>query len=186
MKRTLLLVMLLIISRLVFSQAGDFLVIRKNGHSVKTIFGGSMVTFRTTDGEWFNGRVERIDHDSIFFREVIVRQVGTPWGVARLDTMTTFIRKIHYNEVAAIPRRKASFTYIKNGSLLMIGAAGYLALNLVNSSSQHYSFTSRENLKGVYIAGGAFGVGKLLHTLRKPYLFIGKKYSAHYIASSPL
>jgi hypothetical protein len=164
-----------------FTQAGDFIVIRKKDQTIRTFFNGSVMRFSTVNGEWFDGRVVDIKNDSLFFREVVVRQVPTPWGVSRLDTMTTYIRKVHYSDIAAIPRRSESFGYIKNGTLLMIGGAGYMALNTVNSAYQHYPLFGRDNLPGLIAAAGVFAIGKTMHKLHKPYLVIGKKYTVRYI-----
>ncbi len=164
-----------------FSQAGDFVVIKKKNQTIRTFFSGSYARFQLLGGEWFNGRIVHIQNDSLFFREVIVQQVPTPWGVTRLDTMTTSVRKVHYNDIIAVPRRKESFTYIKNGSLLMIGGGGFIALNLVNSAHQHYAPFGKDNLQGMLTAAGAFAAGKTMHKLHKPYHTMGKKYKVRYI-----
>jgi hypothetical protein len=179
--KKLLLAFTLLVAFVANAQKGDFITIRKKGQTFKTLFTGSMVHFRSVTGDWYNGRIVDIANDTIFFREVIVQQVPTPWGVSRLDTMTTFIRKIHYHDIAAIPRRETSFGYIKNGSLQMIGGAGYMGLNLINSGIQHYAPFGRENRGQLIAAAGVFAVGKLLHTLRKPFLLIGEKYTLTYV-----
>ena len=163
------------------AQQSDFIVIKKKDRPVKTFFRGSMAQFRTVAGGWYNGRIENISNDSIFFREVIVQQVPTPWGVTRLDTMTTFVRKIHYQDIVAIPRSKESFGYIRNGTLFMIGGAGYIGINIVNSAYQKYPPFGRENRPSLLQAAGVFAVGKLLQKTYKKQYIIGKKYNLRYI-----
>ncbi len=162
-------------------QSADFIVIKKKGQPYKTIFTGSFVQFQAAGGEWFDGRIIAIKNDTLFFKEVIVRQVGTPWGVTRLDTISTFTRKLFYKDIIALPRKAASFNYIKNGTLFMIIGAGYATLNLVNSSYGHYAPFAKDNRGNLIAAAGVFGLGKLLHSLRKPYLLVGKKYTLKYI-----
>jgi hypothetical protein len=145
--------------------------------------GGSMANYQTADGEWFNARIERIGSDSIFFREVMVRQVGTPWGVAKLDTMTTYIRRIYYKDITAIPRQRDGFGFAKNGALFMLAGGGYTALNLINSGYLKYAPFGSENLPQLLTGTGIFATGYLLNRLHKPYLQMGKKYHVEYIHS---
>ena len=181
MRKLILLVCLFMVNKTAFSQGSDFIVIKKNEHTIRTFFNGSIARFRTVSGEWFDGKIVQIMNDSLFFREVIIQQVPTPWGVPRLDTMTTYVRKVHYKDISAIPRRAESFSYIKNGSLLKIIGVGYIGLNLVNSAYQHYAPFGKENLPGLLTATGVFAVGKTMQKLHKPYLAIGKKYAVRYI-----
>lgn len=164
-----------------YAQSSDFIVVKKNGQNFKSFFKGAYATFQINKNEWIASRIADIKNDSIFFREVMVRQVATPWGVPKLDTMTTSLRKIHYHDITAVPRRNESFTFIKDGTLLMMGGGGYMLLNIVNGSYLHYAILGKENLPGLLVATGVFGTGLLLKKLRKPYLLTGKKYRVEYI-----
>lgn len=181
MQKIIALISLLLIGNAAFSQTGDFIVIKKNNQTVKTFFTGSNARFKTISGQWFDGNIIDIRNDSLFFREVIVQQVPTPWGVPRLDTMTTFVRRIYYKDIIAIPKRSESFTYIKNGVLLMVLGGGYAGLNIINSGYQHYAPFGKDNLPNLLTAAGVFGVGKLMQKRHKPYVQIGGKYSMRYI-----
>ncbi len=181
MRQLIIVTIFLLVTSIAFSQAGDFVVIKHKHQSVRTFFIGSLAQFQTNTGEWFNGRIVNIKNDSLFFREVIVRQVPTPWGVTRLDTMTTFTRKIHFSEIVAVPRKAQSFGYIKNGSLFMIGGGGFIGLNLINSIQQRYPPFGKDNLPNLLIAGGVFALGKTMQKLHRPFLTMGKKYKVVYI-----
>jgi len=181
MKLLLLLLTILCVHFSAMPQAGDFVLVQKNGRTVKNFFKGANVRFATVGGKWYDARIEKISNDSIFFKEVIIQQVGTSFGVARLDTMTTYMQKVHYRDIVAIPRRKESFSYVKNGTLFMLGGAGYAALNLINSASQAYAPFGRDNLPLLGTAAGVFLVGKVLKKTHRYYLPIGKKYTLRYI-----
>lgn len=162
-------------------QAADFVVVKKKGRSYKTFLKGTYTSFFTTEGEYIQGRILDIRNDSLFFREIIIRQVPTQWGVTRLDTVATPVRSIHYQNIRAIPRQDHSFSYIKNGTLLMIGGGGYILLNLVNGAYLHDPPFSKKNLPGMATATGVLAAGFVMSKLHKPSLRIEKKYTIHYI-----
>lgn len=182
MRNTLtLLLLLLIVSTEGFSQAGDFISVKKNGRSYTSFYKGAHVRFFTTDGAFVEAFVADIRDDSLFFKPIILRRVGTPWGVTNIDTVATSVKGISYKEVGALPRKNKSFSYIKNGTLLMIGGAGYLLLNLVNGAYLHDPPFGKENLPGMAAATGVFATGFLQSKLHKPIIQMGKKYTVHYI-----
>jgi hypothetical protein len=151
---------------------------------MRTFLKGSYATFLTSTNGWVQSRIIDIKNDSVLFREVIVRQVATPWGVPNLDTIATPLVSIHYSDIIGVPRGKESFSYIKNGTLPMIGGAGYILLNLVNGAYLNFSPFSKQNLPGVAVATGVFAAGFLLNKLHKPYIKFDKKYSLEYIRAN--
>lgn len=163
------------------AQAGDIVVIRKNGQGIKTFMKGLYTTFKTSTGYWVNAYISDIKNDSVYFKEVIVRQVPTQWGVSRLDTMATIITGLHYLDIVAIPKKRAPFSFIKNGTLFMAAGGGYVALNIVNSAILHYPIFSKQNTPALLTGIAVFGIGKLMHKLHKNVISVGKTYSIHYI-----
>ena len=156
-------------------------MIKHKGQSVKTFMKGLYATFKTTSGGWVNAYVYDLKNDSIFFKDVIVRQVPTQWGVPKMDTMATIIRGLHYQEIASVPKRRESFSFIRNGTLFMIGGAGFVGLNVVNSAILHYPVFDKQNVPGLVAGAGVFGIGKLMQKLHKDVVTVGKKYTIHYI-----
>jgi hypothetical protein len=163
------------------AQTGDMIVIKKDGKGVKTFMKGLVATFKTTSGNWVNAQVYDLRNDSIFFKDIIVRQVPTQWGVPRLDTMATVIRGLHYEEISSIPKRAESFSFVRNGTLFMIGGAGYVGLNVVNSAIVPYPLFSKDNTPGLIAGAGVFGLGKLMQKLNKSEITVGKKYTLYYL-----
>jgi hypothetical protein len=164
-----------------WAQTGDMIVIKKNEQTIKTFMKGLYASFKTTSGNWVNAYIYDLRNDSIFFKDVIVRQMPTQWGVYRMDTMATVIRGLHYEEIASIPKRNESFSFIKNGTLFMIGGAGYVGLNVVNSAILKYPVLDKRNIPGLVAGAGVFGIGKLMQKLHKNIITVGKKYTLHYI-----
>jgi hypothetical protein len=98
-----------------------------------------------------------------------------------MDTMATIIRGIHYRDIAAVPKRQESFSYMRNGTFLMIGGAGYVGLNVINSAIVKYPVFAKDNIPRLAAGAGVFGVGKLIQKLHKDVITVGKKYTIHYI-----
>lgn len=159
---------------------GDMLVIKKNDISFKTFIAGSYVSFITTNGEAISTNISSIKNDSIFFKELVVRQVMTQFGVPRLDTMASLLRGIHYSEIAAIPKPR-KFSELTVAKLLMVGGAGYLAVNMINSIYLRYPPFAKDNLSNILPAVGAFATGFAVNKLSSRYYIIGKKFSMHYV-----
>ena len=171
-------ILALIISTTTYAQ-GDLILIKKNSLPFKTYMAGTAVNFITTSGEPITTRVSSIKNDSLFFIEINVRQVMTQWGVPRLDTVAIFMRGIHYTEIAAIPKPR-KFSQVSVANLLMVGGAGFIAVNLVNSIYLNYPPFAKDNLSNILPAAGAFVTGFAINKLISRYYTIGKKYTVVY------
>ena len=181
MKKLLIIIFYFSIVQTCAAQTGDMIVLKKKNQTVKTFMKGVPATFVTTSGNLISVFVQDVKNDSLYYKEVIVRQVPTQWGVSKPDTMATLIRGIHYQEIAAVPKRWQSFSYIRDGSIFMIGGAGYLALNVANTIIGSEKLFDKENIPRLVGGAAAFGVGKLMQTLNKKEMVVGKKYTLQYI-----
>jgi hypothetical protein len=168
------------ISNLAFSQAADFIVVKKGKQNYATFMKGAPARFYTS-GEYIESRVMDIRDDSLFFKQIIIRQVPTAWGVYQLDTVATPVRSIHFKDITAIPRKHQAFSYIRNGSIFMIGGAGYILLNVVNGAYLHDPPFGSRNLPSMLAATGVLATGFIMNRLHKPVLQFGKKYTIHYV-----
>ena len=182
MKKFLLISSMFMLTFCCVGQTGDMIVIKKKGQSVKTFMKGLYASFKTVHGQWINAYVHDLRNDSLFYKEVIVRQVPTQWGVSRMDTMATLYHGLHYTDIVAIPKRRESFAFIRNGSLFMLGGAGFVGLNVVNSAILKYPVFGEDNLPALLTGAGVFGFGLLLQKLHKDVITVGKqKYTIHYL-----
>ena len=180
--KTFLLISFLVCHAFVLAQTGDMIIIKKNGVTAKTFMKGLYASFQTTYGDWLNVHVHDVKNDSIFYKEVIVRRVPTQWGVSRMDTMATLIRGMHYTDIVAVPKRREPFSFIRNGTLFMIGGGCFVGLNVANSAILGYPVFGKDNLPGLLVGAGVFGVGKLLQKTHKNIITVGKKnYTIHYV-----
>jgi hypothetical protein len=179
MLKLLLLTILLSTSAKIFSQASDFITVKKrNNRTIKTFFPGVSVSFLTVYKRPVNGMITAIQHDSIFVKEWDVRAVPTTFGVTVLDTAGVYITGFHYKEIETIDvSDRTRFQQVTVGRILIIGGIGYTALNIINGAYLHEPVTDSRNLKNLGIAAGAVGTGLLINYLSRHK----KKYLIEYI-----
>jgi len=167
MKPFLLFLLSHLVCLLAFSQASDFIVVKKHDRTVKSYFPGLPITLETESNSWVNGWITAIHHDSVFIKQYDVRQVPTTWGVMVLDTAGSYIVGVDYKEIKRIEfdERGQSFGYVKNGAIFMIGGLGYALLNVVNGQYLHESITDSKNMRSLGIALGVAGAGFILNRI---------------------
>src|SRR5688572_20612376 len=84
------------------SQLSDFISVqKKNGRIIRNFGVGSPITFLTSSGMPNAGIITQIRNDSIFLRNIDVRQLFTSYGGVLLDTVS-FLSSWHYKEIAAV------------------------------------------------------------------------------------
>jgi hypothetical protein len=169
MVKILLLIAFLSCSAKTFSQASDFIAVKKhNNRTIKTFFPGVPISFQTSYKRQVNGMITDIRHDSIFVKEWDIRVVPTTMGVTVLDTAGVYITGFHYKEIEKVEvSDRMKFQQVSLGRILIIGGIGYTVLNVVNGSYLHESVTDSKNLKKLGIAAGAVGTGLLINYLKK-------------------
>lgn len=178
-----LLLMIGFIGAFSYLPAQDFITVKKkNGVPVKTFVQGSPITFETIYGDYVSGPIEILQNDSLFIRYYDIRRYPTSIGSVVIDTITTFLIKYHYNEIKRIKiaGRNRSFAS-KIDKLLMLGGAGYFALNIVNGAYFNESITSNKNLRSLGISLGAFGTGLIINKFFKPKDFTTRKQKIEYV-----
>lgn len=162
------------------AQPSDFLVLKKNGTTIKTFMKGASIDFVHKNGSRITGTITKIVNDSIYLMWYDVRMAATYWGTQVQDTVTKNELRFHYNEIGAFPRPPKGFEFVRNGDLFMIAGVGYAALHTVNGLIQHTEISP--TVIGVSL--GVAAVGFTMHKLRKYYFPIGKKYTLEYISLS--
>jgi len=168
---------------LVFSQASDFIVVKKHDRTVKSYFPGLPIVLQTNSYSWVNGWITAIRHDSIFVKQYDVRQVPTIWGTTMTDTAGSYLVGVHYNEIQRIEFNEkggGGFSFVTNGTIFMIGGLGYAVLNVVNGQYLHESITDSKNMTSLGIAlsvaAAGFILNRISHHKNKKW-----KYAIEYI-----
>lgn len=179
MGKALLLLLLLSASVKTFSQASDFITVKKrNNRTIKTFFPGVHISFETYDKRYANGLITAIRNDSIFVKEWDIRPMLNSLGIPVTDTLGEYLSGYHYKEIAKCDvSDRMRLQQLTPGRILIIGGTGYALLNVINGAYLHESVTSSKKLKSLGIAAGAVGAGILANYLVRH----GRKYHIEYV-----
>jgi hypothetical protein len=143
----------------------DILVLQKRGMHVRSYTVGDPIVFETTYGQWFQGTVDALRHDTLY-------SAG---------------QGFHFNEIAALLRQKGKGADSRSslGTTAMIAGAGFLAIGAVNGLLRKDNANQWYTTSG-YIIGGALVVGGLLLVAaRSKYYTLGGKYKLLYLQLNP-
>lgn len=164
-------------------QMEDFISLKRpDGRHVGSYFKGSRIDFQRVNGQRIDGTVETVRNDSVFIREWQVQTFMTSFGTTRVDTVGSFLHRMHYTEIFRIfPARREGFRYVRNGLVFMIGGAGYALLNVVNGAYFDAPINEDGNLRSLAIAGGVFAGGFILNRIYRGKVKKGKLYKIVYV-----
>src|ERR1700710_3205110 len=134
MLKALWLILILCSGVKVFSQASDFITVKKrNGRTVKTFFPGLSISFVTVDARPVSGLITAIRNDSIFVREWDIRPMLNNFGIPITDTVASYLSGFHYKEMGKVDvSDRTRFQEVTPGRILIIGGTGYALLNVIN------------------------------------------------------
>ncbi len=182
MVRALLLFIFISLTAKSFSQASDFISVKKiNNRTLKTFFPGLRISFETYDKRQVSGLITSIRNDSLFVKEWDVRPMINGLGIPVTDTVGSYLSGFNYKEINKVEvSDRMKLQQLTPGRILIIGGTGYALLNLINGAYLHQSITSSKNLTSLGIAAGAVGAGFLTNLLIKR----GNRYRVEYIHMS--
>jgi hypothetical protein len=158
----------------------DFIIIKKNDRTMKTMFTGSPVSFATSL-RYYSGRIDFIKNDSIYLSEYDVRQMPTNLGVYILDTVATYHSEIYYRDILKIGNERKGFDLAASGASLFGGGILLTTIGLgtwIFTKSGDRYHASPKLVIGSAVLGAAGYI--LLKTNSNNYT-IGKKYQLKYI-----
>lgn len=175
MRQLLPLFLFTFISTHSFSQS-DLLVLKQRNQVIQTWVTGSVIDFQFSSKQWIQGIIKNIRNDSILMEIIVLHQVPTQLGFLKTDTARMGLMKLHVNEMYGMPKRQFRSGIISNGALFQLGAGAYIFLNVFNSLIHNEPVFSSQNLTGLGIAAGVFLAGKILQSIHKTYITLGRKY----------
>lgn len=182
MKCCQLLLILLLLSKI--STAQDFIVLKKNSHVIQSWFSGQNIFAQLTNDTWVNAIIKKIEIDTLYLQPFALQIVANRFGMPITDTIFYGLMKVGVNNLHAFPK-KESMPYVKNGSILQLGAGGYLLLNVINTLSNNEPVFGSKNISHIGIAAAVFAIGTIIHVTHKTNYVVGKKYHVEYISSKP-
>lgn len=181
--RSVLLLLILICSFHANSWAqSDVLVFKKKTQNIKSWVKDDFIHFQYVTTQWLDGKIKLIANDSIFVNCYITRQVANRFGFPTIDTSWFGVLGVHVSEIIGMPGNRYKSGMFTNGSLLKIGSAGYIFLNLFNSLESGVGLFASNNLRNIGIAAGVFVLGHLQSLQYKSHVRMGRKYSMQIIA----
>ena len=178
--RLLFLLSIFSISVSSFAQQGDFIVLKKNQRTIKTLFSGSPVSFTTATGT-YTGRINKIERDSLFVVQYDIRKVFTNLGVYIIDTIASIQSAFYYKDVISINKQTSGFNWAASGESLLGGGVLLTTIGLGT-----WIFTkpgTQYHAPPQLVIGSAVlaGVGYLLITQNRQLIKFEKKYTLKYI-----
>jgi len=183
MPKLYLLVIICICYHTLYAQT-DFIVFKKKQTTLQTFFKGSYLSCYLINDEWLNGYVRKIQNDSIYLKPFYLQVFYDPWGLPHTDTIFMGATRIGINQIKGMPK-KQSVVFVRDGSILQIGAGAYMLLNIINTLGNNEHIFESRNIKNLGIAAGVFTIGTVIKLLRSPFIKLGKKYHLDYIQLHP-
>jgi hypothetical protein len=160
------------------SQNADFIMLKKNGKTVKSFYAGTQIEFISVNGAYRNALIEKISNDSLFLREFIVNRVPTQLGVFITDTAGSYHYSYNYKDIASIGKKRKGFNLQASGGALLGGGI----LLTVASGVVYLADRSKFSPQLMIASVGLGGIGYLLTRIGRNGIVIGKHgYSLEYM-----
>ena len=164
------------------AQGSDFILLKKNDRTIKTIYSGINLSFGNASG-FFSGKITAIKRDSLFFVQYDIRQLPTNLGIFIPDTVATYKLGFNYHDIDFIGHKTAGFNLAASGGSLFGGGIVLTTFGLgtwifTKPGTQYYASPT-------LVIGGAVlgGIGYLLLKSNNSYK-LGKKYHLEYVGIS--
>lgn len=171
---------LLLNSLTITAQPNDFILLKKNNKTIERFFAGTKIEFTTNTGAYVAADITAIKDDTLFLKELIIKQVPTTLGIYVLDTVGAYYLKYHYNEIKSIGKTGRRFDFSGSGASLMGGGIVLTVASGIVYLADNKKFSPE--LLGAAVA--LTGIGYLMIKSSGKGMVIGKKYSLVYVASA--
>ncbi|MDB5202124.1 MAG: hypothetical protein JWQ27_1533 [Ferruginibacter sp.] len=160
------------------AQGNDFISLKKKGRTIKNYYAGTHIEFMTTTGAYRNALITKVQHDSIFLQEFLVRQLPTTFGTYILDTAGSFRFAYHYKQIKSFGKTQKGFNMQGSGSSLFGGGI------LLTLASGVVYIADRDKFSPA-LMGAAAGLAALGYMMTKSGskgIVVGKrKYELEYV-----
>lgn len=180
MLRLLLISIACFFTTFVHAQASDFIMLKKRNRTVQNFFAGSNIEFITTNGVYRNGRINKIERDTIFMQEFLVQRLPTTFGTYILDTVGSFRFAYNYRQIKAFGKEQKNFNVSGSGAALLGGGI------LLTLASGVIYLVDREKFSGGLMAAsaGLATAGYFMSKSGSKGIVIGKKgYRLQYMGT---
>ena len=161
----------------------DLLLLRKHNKTIRQFYPDMNIDFYVDGKQLISGQIASIKNDSLYLNQFDVRRGFTEWGSFYYDTITTYHLAFAFKDVIGFPSMARSSS-VSLPTLMMVGATGFAALNVINSVTQKEKLGGEKNLQRLGTAAGVFAVGYIWKKIKTKasYWEIGKKYKLLYLS----
>lgn len=175
---SIVLITLLMTSFKVFAQGSDMIVLKKGAETtVKTYMAGSQIHFVSNSRIVVQGKIKKIENDSVYINIYDHGPVYNRWGTTFWDTLSVSLTRYHINEISEIVKPREGLAFIKNGFLFMLGGISYAILHSVNAAYLKQPIIPSTML----ISGSVALTGYALNRIHKNTIRLGNRYYLQYI-----
>ena len=103
MPRLLMIFFLIAIKLSSQAQVSDIISVqKKNGRTIKNFYEASRILFQTKEGEYVEGPIAKIYHDSIYVRMYVIQKMMSAYGSYMFDTLNTYLVSKNYKDISRI------------------------------------------------------------------------------------
>lgn len=160
------------------AQGSDIVLVKKGPRkTVARLVPGRQVSIVEKSGREIEGKVDRIERDTLFIRQYDIRRRPTQWGTSVADTVATWTVECHYRDIAAMEKTSETFPLIRNGTIPLVAGTGYALLHLVNAGLQKEPVDGRT----MAIAGGTALAGLVLRKTHRNHIRLDGRHRLEYI-----
>jgi hypothetical protein len=166
------------------AQVSDFIAVKKkNGITIKNFYEGISILFQAKDGEYIEGPIAKIHHDTVYVSIYNIQKLPTSLGNYVFDTLNTFTIGTNYKDIRRVSVYKKRGKLRRDvGVLMIVAGATYAVLNILNGAFSNLPITDPENLKKLGISAGLVAAGFINNKFFPPNSFSGKKNKIVYIS----
>jgi hypothetical protein len=168
--------------------AQHYLILKKRYKTINQFWKDEMIAFQLTDNTWQYGGIIAINKDSIYIKPLMIQ-----YSFMHADTLVSFVKGFALRNIHAFPKPGVVVDYdsgnfrinkacshvqalcIKNGWIFRVGALGYAALNIINSTANN-DLSIENNGVPLSVSAGVLAAGVVLDKIYKPKYILGRKY----------
>jgi|GEM_PF-539914 len=162
------------------AQSADYLVLKNKGKTIRKYYSGDNISFTATSGAFFDGLINKIQGDTLYLQQFVIRYLPTTLGTYIIDTAGSFRYKYHYNQVLGIGQ-KANKNFNRKGSGAALLGGG--AVLVVGSGVVYLADRKKFSLPLLIASAGLATAGYFMAKGKKDNvgMRIGKKYQLVYM-----
>ena len=171
------LLFLFLLSNLFAHSQNDILLLQKKGKTKQTFFTGRYIYIETKQGNYADGIITAIMHDSVYIRHFDIQKTFTDYGGIYFDTAFRFTTAIHYRDIGAVISPKDQTGRKRASTMFLIAGGGVMALGAINGLYRRDPPRDWYKTSSYIVSGALLGLGAWFKYGINPRTPLGKKYS---------